>query len=250
MPGTPKYPKDQGTEWMNLKTAVKGAFTSANSRKAFAKIGAGILSVFESIQVQAGAFISFRFANNTLGLFMGRHTSGGDPVDGIYIRRSDGTVAFWIYSRVDNGFGFSAMYDQEENVIFSDDGVAGKGIARPWLAHTWADTVELANPPATRIVAGTTDVAIQSTYTPVQHPKMSLDGYVYTAGVATVEIKVKDLTAGTTLFAATQASGYLHGEFSIPGGFGDYHQLDITARRASGAGNVGFTTLALMGMQS
>lgn len=251
--GTPLYPKDMGTEWMNLKRQVNDAFTSANSRSAYAKIGAGVLSVFKSIQIQAGAFLSFKFANNVTGLFMGRHKDGSNnDIDGMIIRRQDNTLAFWLYSRVSDGYAFYSFYDQAGNTIFSEDGTSGKGIARPWIPYTFWNTSEIANPPSIRQNSGTTDLAIISTMVPQQHSWMAIDGYVYvaTAG-ATVEVKVKDLTSGQTLYAGTWPDGFMHADF-LAGDyyFGQYKQIDITVRRASGSGNVGFTCLSLMGRQS
>lgn len=252
MPGTPKYPKDQGTEWMNLKTQVKNAFTSANSRVPYQKITAGILRVASSLEIMAGAFIKFVYSNSIIGMVMGRHTSGSDPVDGVFIRRVDGSTAFWIFTRVSDGYGFSALYDQSNNIIFSDDGNSSVGIARPWIPLTWADTGELTAPPTRRQATGTTDTVVQSTIVPQQHSHMELYGYIWvaTAG-ATAEVKLKNLSNGTTVTSITAPDGYV--QLSGPVGsytFGDWNQYDITIRRASGTGNVGFTTVALVGRQS
>lgn len=252
--GTPLYPKDLGTEWMKLRTGIKDAFTSANSRVPYQKIGAGILKVFQELEMQAGSVLKFLYSNSTTGVLIGRHvTGGGSDADGIFIQRPDGTIAFWIFSRTDDGGGFTAIYDQEENIIFSDDDASGRGIARPWIPILFAPSGELTSPPTIRQASTTSDTPVYTVYHPMQHPKIFYQGYMQSiAGGATAEIKFKNLTAGTTLHTATVSTGWVSGVFALDSdwGFGDMMQMDVTIRRASGTGNVGFTLLALEGRQS
>lgn len=246
------YPKDQGTEWFNLKQQVKSAFTSANSRVPYQKIAAGILKVATSLEVLAGAMFTFRYSDNSVGMTMGRLTLGGQDYDGVIINKSSGNFAFSSYNRVSDAYGFTGIYDGSGNVILSDDAVAEEGIARPWLTHTLVNTSELASPPAARSTTSTSDQAVQSTITYIQHPKLVLWAYiVINTGGDTAEFKVKDVTNGTTLYSQTvSASGYINPTFVIPGGFGDTHQLDFTIRRASGTGTVGVTVITVHGRQS
>lgn len=250
--GTPIYPKDAGTEWMNLKRQVKDAWTSANSRVAYQKIGAGVLKVFQSLEVQAGAFIKYVFTGGVTGMLMGRHLSGSDPVDGIFIARPDGSTALWIHSRVSDGYGFTALYDQQNNIIFSDDGNSEKGIGRPWLAFPFVNTTEIANPPSARQTSGTTDVAVVTMFVPIQHPYIHFVYYgsIFVGG-STMEVKFKNITTGVTMHSETVGDGWQSGEFSIGDyNFGESHQIDVTIRRASGSGAVGITVLTLAGRQS
>lgn len=251
--GTPLYPKDMGTEWMNLKKQVKDAFTSANSRVPYQKIAAGVLKVSSSLEVLAGAFIKFSYGAGGTGMILGRHSTGGENAEGIFINRNDGSTAFWIFNRLSDGYGFTVLYDQDHNGIFADDGNSGKGIARPWIPVTWSDTVNLASPPSTRITGLTTDVAVQTAFPNIQHPYMHYVCYVYTAvGGSTVELKFKDPGLGTTLHSATVGSGWVSGDFAIntDHDFGTDKNLDLTIRRASGSGNVGISLVSLYGRQS
>jgi hypothetical protein len=251
MPGTPLYPKDMATEWMNLKKQVKGAFTSGNSKTAFAKIGAGAVSIFTSLVVEAGAFVQTKYENGESGFYFGHLLVGGLPAEGIIMRRPDASLLFSSYAEIDTGNGFTAIYDKSGNIIISDDSVSEVGLARPWIPLTFADTTEIATPPAGRQTSGTTDVVVVSTLTAVQHPVLRMNAYVYVAvGGSTCNYKVKDVGTGATLLSGTTTGGYVQDEFAIPGDFSENHQIDVTIRRASGSGAVGITVLSLMGKQS
>lgn len=251
MAGLPKYPKDMGTEWMQLKRDVKSAFTSANSRVPYGKIGAGVLRVLSSLTIEAGAFIKFVYQSGITGMIVGRHTGGGDPVDGMFIKRADGTIAFWMYSRVSDGYGYTAIYDQQGNAVVSDDGNTQQGLATPWITVPYVETAELTAPPANRSTTNTTDTVVINTYHPMQHPKLQFAVYVHNAGGGTCEFKFKNPATGVTLFSTTSTGGYVVGSFAIsPWVYMDYLQLDLSIRRSAGAGAVGITLISLMGRQS
>lgn len=252
MAGIPLYPKDMATEWMNLKREVKGAFTSANTKPAFSKIAAGVLNVFTSLVVEAGASIVARYASGIDGIYFGRMFFDSEEAEGFYILDRDGVLRFLSYSRVSDGYGFTGIYDGSGNIIFSDDAVAGMGLGRPWLHHTFADTAELALPPSNRQTTLTTDTVVVSTITPIQHPKMRLEAYIYIqTGGSTCNYKVKNVGTGATLLSGTSSGGYITQDFDFPvDAFGDTAQIDITIRRASGSNAVGITVLSLMGRQS
>lgn len=252
MPGTPNYPKDMGIEWMNLKRQVKDAFTSANSRVPYKKITAGILNVSSSLKILAGASLTFVYESTALGMILGRHSDGVDDVDGIFVRRNDGSLAMWIYNRVSDGYGYTSFYDQSNNTIFSDDGNSGKGLGRPWIPYTFVDVSSMITP-SSRMTGGTTDVAVVTSFANVQHPYVYFVVYIYVAvGGSTVEFKFKDPGLGTTLYAQTAGAGYVSGQFAVNSDhpFGEDKNFDLTIRRASGSGNVGITLLSLMGRQS
>lgn len=251
MAGLPKYPKDMGTEWMQLKQDVKNAFTSANGRSAYTKIGAGILRVLTSLTIEAGAYLRFIYQSGITGMWIGRHVSGSDDVDGMFIKRTDGTVAFWMFSRVSDGYGYTAIYDQQGNAVVSDDGNTQQGLATPWISIPFVATAELTSPPANRTTTNTTDTTVINTYTPMQHPKLQFAVYVHNAGGGTCEFKFKNPATGVTLYSTTSTGGYVTGSFAIsPWIYMDYLQLDLTIRRSAGAGAVGITLISLMGRQS
>jgi hypothetical protein len=253
MPGIPLYPKDQGTEWMNLKQQVKNAFTSANARVPYQKIAASIVRIASSLEILAGAFLKFTYENNTDGIYIGSGISfSGEPHEGMYIRRNTGETMFTALTAIDDGAGFTGVWDKSGNIVLSDDAVSGQGLGRPYIPYTFGVTAELTTPPANRQNSTTSDLAIYSTIAPIQHPKMSFWAYVYIqTGGSTAEVKVKDITTGATLYTSGGVGGgWLNANFPISYSFGEQHQLDITIRRASGSNNVGLTLGEVFGVQS
>lgn len=247
------YPKDQGTEWLNLKRQVKDAFTSANKRVPYQKIAAGILKVSTVLEVLAGAYMKYTFMNGIDGIFLGSAISlNGQDAEGIIIKRNSGRTMFSSASQIDDGYGYTAVWDVDGRVVISDD-ADSRGLARPWIPYTFVDTADISTA-VNRSTANTTDTAVVSTLTPLQHPKMQLIIYTYIqTSPATIEVKVKDLTSGSTLAAQTfSGSGYQTMTFALDPDW-DYltnHQFDVTVRRASGTGNVGATVLSWHGRQS
>lgn len=244
------YPKNQGTEWFNLKQQVKSAFTSANSRVPYQKIAAGIVKIASSLEILAGAMFTFRYSDNSVGMTMGRLIFGGDDYDGIIINKASGTFAFSAYSRVSDGYSFTAIYDGEGNIVVSDDASAAQGLARPWIPVTFMNTSEYATPPAARQTTNTTDTNVVSTFFQAQHPRMHFIAYVSNPGAGTNEYKFKD-GSGNTLFTGTSTGGFVSGDFNLTGwNFGDDYQMDVSIRRSAGTGAVGITLISLYGRQS
>lgn len=247
------YPKDQGTEWMGLKRQVKNAFTSANSRIPYQKIAAGVLKVSSSLEILAGAFLKFVYPNGVDGVYMGSNLFfGSEANQGLVIRKGTGKTAFTSLTKVADGTGFTGIWDGSGNIVVSDDSDASKGLGRPWIPYNFCDSSEIALPPSSRQTSNTTDTSLVSTITHVQHPRMTMWFFVYIqTAPATAEIKVKNLTNGTTATLGTFSSGFQTLAFTIGDwDFGDSVQLDVTARRASGTGNVGITVLSWHGRQS
>ncbi len=246
-----RYPKDMGTEWMKLKSSVKDAFTSANSRVPYQKIGAGVVQIFSSLTVAAGAWFQFTFANNQLGMFIGRHYTGGEPADGLFIRRVDGSLAFWSFTKTETGFGYTAIYDRLGNIILSDDAVKEQGMARPWLPWNYVNWSELVSPPSNRQATSGTEANIILLHTNSQHGKVRGVGYV-SAPTGTAEVKFYSYPDDTLIYSFTQADGWTDFlDFDLPSWqFGDNVYIRVSIRRASGTGNVGFTLVSFMGRQS
>lgn len=245
------YPKDQGTEWFNLKKQVRDAFTSANSRVPYQKIAAGIVRISTSLELLAGSFLKFFYESGDVGIFVGRHTANGGDSDGIYIRRNGGGTLFSSSTRASDDFGYTAIWDSEDNLVVSDDAV-DKGLARPWIPQSFTETSGLTVPPTSRQNSTTSDLEIYTTFVPVQHPKLEYWAYVHiqTPG-ATAEVKFKNITTGATMHTTTTSGGFISNSFSLgTWDYGDWHQMDVTIRRASGTGYVALTLVQLVGRQS
>ena len=237
---------------MKLKREVKNAFTSANSRVPYQKIGAGVVQIFSSLQIQAGAFLRFSFATNATGMLMGRHYAGAEAVDGMFMRRADNSLAFWTYTRVSDGYGYTAIYDRQGNILLSDDANIQKGLARPWLSYTFANWTELGNPPAARIASTTSDTDIIVAHSNAQHGRARANGYVYIqTAPATAEVKFWSYPDNILLGSFTSDGGWQLLDFNLTDWeFGNSYYVKVSVRRASGSGNVGFTLVSLIGAQS
>lgn len=250
--GVPQYPKDMASEWQKMKRDVKDLFTSANYRRALQEIGATSLRVLTSLEIYPGAFFEFFHQGGTTGMFLGRHLFLGDEADGLYVLRPDGSVAFWTFSRVSDGYGYTAVYDNMGHEILANDANAGQGLSRPYLSVPFADTAELTAPAANHTTTNTTDTPIYTTQFPIQHPRLRINAYVHNSGGGTAEIKVKDTTRGVTVITGTSTGGFISLTDSHPDGweFLDNNIFDVTIRRSAGAGAVGMTLLNMFGVQS
>jgi len=245
------YPKDQGTEWFNLKRDIKSAFTSANSRVPYQKIAAGVLKISNSLQVLAGAFMRFSYMTVTNGIYLGSNIDfSGDTSEGIVVRRNTVGTAFTSLFRISDGYGYTAIWDAANNIVVSDDAGAGVGLGRPWIPVTFMNTAEYATPPSARQTTNTTDTNVVSAFFQAQHPKMHYVAYVANPGGGTNEFKFKD-GSGNTLHTNSSTGGFVSGDFTLTGStFGNDYQMDLSIRRSAGAGAVGITLISLVGRQS
>jgi hypothetical protein len=251
--GTPNYPRDMANEWSNVKKDIRSLFTSASYRRALQQMGATGLKVFKFLEMQAGSYIKFKYPGGNDGLFLGRFGYGGDDVDGIAFFRPAGNFSFLSFSKVSDASGFTAIWDQSGNIILSDDGSTKKGLANPWLEHTVVDTNDIAGPPASHQTTSTSDTAIQSAFVPIQHSNMRIWYYAVPVSGSPIEVKLKNLTTGATVYSATHTtSGYVDsGTFPVGDyNFHDIQQFDFTIRRTAGTGTVGATLIGFWGVQS
>lgn len=244
--GTPQYPKDLTSEWNKLKKDVKGAFTSANLRVGMAKIGAAVIEVTGELMLNAGAKLTTKWENGLYSSYIGAF----NDLKGFWFYRPNGELAMAAFGDED-GNGFLAIYDKEENIIVSDDGASGKGLARPWIPYQVTRTIDITVP---------RDFITTGTYTPVhtihgraQHPRIHIDGYFRADGADTGSWRLRDPDTGAVLATSpTRASGFDELEADIVDyEFDKIFKYDIEVRRASGAGlGVGFTPTYVMGRQS
>jgi hypothetical protein len=251
--GTPQYPRDMANEWQGVKKDIRSLFSSASYRRALQQMGATGLKVYKYLEMQAGSYIRFKYPSGNDGLFLGRFFYNGADVDGITFYQPNGNFSFLSFARVSDGTGFTSIWDQSGNIILSDDGTSKKGLANPWLEHTVVDTDYIAGPPTSHQTTNTTDTAIQSTFFPVQHSNVRIWYYAVPASGSPVEVKLKNLTNGTTIYSATHStSGYYDSGTNSLGdyNFHDVHQFDFTIRRTAGTGTVAATLIGFWGVQS
>lgn len=179
---------------------------------------------------------------------------GGEEVWGVGISRPDGTEAFSVYGTESGGSTYLAIRDRSGNIVFSDDGLTGAGLATPYLngliaPSGTADNISACWPRTssasyTEIMTGTI---------PATHPRLSIDMTAATdSGVAG---SARVLINGTQVGSAITGGNWLTIDADIPGwgdtvGFLDEVTVSVQAKRNSGTGNVYAMVYRLYGKQS
>lgn len=197
------------------------------------------------------------------GTLVARHTNGNAVFEagfvspttdgwGFAARRADGGLAWFVYSEED-GDGFWAGLDKQGNILISEDGASGQGLALPYLPFVWETGVSVPSGTET-----TTSGSFTSSHTAVylkQHPKVIVMALVRSSdGSTTGEIRLLNTTMGEQI-GTTQS--IVAGEFSfkiIDGPISGTHlqsmQLDLQIRRTAGAGTIGARPYLSYGRQT
>jgi hypothetical protein len=175
---------------------------------------------------------------------------------GMIARRRNGSPALATFTIPDGG-GFSAVYDKQVNIIVSDDGASGQGLARPWLPISFVFPGSVVPSGSETTTSATFATVLEAKYQK-QHPRF----YAYillrcSDGSTSGEIQlakndgtlVGDIIQGPTAIPLGYFGfGTLLG--SVPGGFGEEMNIDIMLRRTAGAGTVGVRVMGAWGIQS
>jgi|GEM_PF-1873474 len=174
----------------------------------------------------------------------------GDPVQGVLIRRADGSVAFWAFSYASGANGYIALVDQDNNIIVSDDLASGVGLARPWLPVPFRDAWTTPPPNTT---SGTFTPMQEATYTQ-QHPRLLAHLLVRASDGSTageVRVTVDGVQVGEVRPVAAGEHAYAWvGPFALPGDFSEFVNVAVEARRTAGSGTVGVRVVGAWGIQS
>jgi hypothetical protein len=191
---------------------------------------------------------SIVFAAGEIGTIIGLAGSIG-----FVTNRADGTRAFLMYSPpVDPGGGFWGGYDHENNVVLSNDGASGQGLARPYIGWQVNRTSDIASPPVS--TSSGTFVSLWTLVGEKQHPKIRTVVLVLTPGGTTGEVQLRDPATATIIDGPdTVGSGtfaYFLLEGSIPGTFSNLKTLDVEARVTGGAGAISLFPIYAVGKQS
>ncbi|MBQ1045324.1 hypothetical protein KBX03_22705 [Micromonospora sp. C72] len=228
---------------------MRSNFTSANMRKGMAKIGARVIEITGELILEAGAKLSAKYENGVEAFAVQKAWYGDIPVGQVLIKRFNGSPAMEVFGGSDEP-GFFAIYDQENNIILSDDAVSKKGLARPYIPYEVFRIPDLTSP---------ADLTTSSTFVPhhgiinqQQHPKIRVLVYVHCNGSDVAQVRLRD--ASTVIATSPNLSGdqwyYLEGSH-VGYEFGKEFQYDIEIRRVSGTSSgVGFTPIYAMGIQS
>lgn len=248
--GTPNYPRDLASEWNKLRRDIKGAFTSANVRTGMAKIGAKVIEVTGELILNPGAQFGLKYKNGNYAMRLRNAIIGGKDVQQISFYRYDTTAVMQMYSG-EGEPGFFSVFDQDGNIIISNDAGSGQGLARPWLPYTFIDYDDLLLPK--KMITSSTFSSVHHVAGFMQHPRVEIYGYLRADGSDVAEIRVKNPNTGTVLYTASgQTTGWKsmvfnHQDYEFGNGF----SYDVEIRRTSGTSTgVGFTVTKAHGVQS
>lgn len=249
--GVPQYPRNLATEWNQMKREVKSAFTTGNLRTGMAKIGARVIEITGELVLNAGAKLVTKYENGNTAFEVGRfYLTSGETAQGFYFKRPDGSLSLWGYS-TDNGSGWLGLYDRMGNIIISDDGASGKGLARPWLTYNVQRTKEVIDP-SDKVTTGTW-TPVQTIAGRAQHPKIYVYGLFQVFDSDTAQWRLKDTDTGEILYTNPISTAVWAGcTVNHPDYFFDKEfKYDIEVRRASGTGRgAGYTPTIVMGRQT
>lgn len=177
--------------------------------------------------------------------YLGPLVQGGVPFRGILLQRENGAQMFG------NGIAggdpnkvYFAWSDTAGHTLFSDDGAAGAGIARPWLSMPTVPVAATSIPTTT----GATFLSVYSTgFILKQQPNIELQSLLYSTGGGVGEARY---TANGVQIGSTMAIN--NGDFAWtslasltpPQDQGTYVRIELQVRRTNGAGAVGGALIA------
>lgn len=177
----------------------------------------------------------------------------GNPQMLFQLFRSTGEVALEMFDplpAVDGFQQFLAIRDRAGNAIVSDDTTSGQGLARPFIPIPFGDYVV----PTVTTTSGTFSTNHRASIYK-QHPYLIVTLIVQTPSGTAGEVRVWNATAGEQIGSTLAVASNTYQQVIIgPGVVNGDHEapldIDIQARRTSGAGTVGTCVLTAWGYPS
>lgn len=191
-------------------------------------------------------------------LYLGPVTMGSDTSDGWIFRRADGASVF-VLGGASNMDQFWALYDNEQNIIVSDDGQTNRGLARPYINIPFGLHYNFTFPAAT--TSGSFGGMWIARF-PKQHPRVQVDVLAKMSdGTTAGEIRLLNNTTGQVIAGPTAiAAGFLGVvqlgpvDLTLGSTMNLIHmgtiELEVQMRRTAGAGNVSSVIYSAYGLQS
>lgn len=183
---------------------------------------------------------------------IGRIDFGYGETPGWIFRRADGTVAFTLGGQND-GDQFWALWDNQQNIVMSDDGASDAGLARPWLPIQWVESSAVL--PTVNTSSGTFSALWTAKYIK-QHPRVYVQVLTYCSdGTTAGEVRLAVAGGGAQIGATQVAPAGFYGLLTIgPESVDADHmgevELEVQVRRTAGAGTVGVRVYGSYAVQS
>ncbi|MEV0843603.1 hypothetical protein AB0I55_29170 [Actinocatenispora sera] len=259
--GTPHYPQGIGDLISGLRRDVQAARTQAQSRLPFRRIKVALLELFGNLAVRAGGTITVdNSAGSTIAAIGNLGQASGQTIWGMRLARPDGSDALIVYGAPNGDLTFVAIKDKLGNIVVSDDGLSGQGLATPYvpygpLSMSATDTNFQKLPAST---SSSFETLLEGVV-PLTHPRIRVQIFWQcdnTALSGDGRLLINGHQIGSTVAANNGDSAFLDGIYDIPG-WGDsvsYLQeayLEVQARRTAGTGGgIRCAVYSLYGVQS
>jgi len=171
------------------------------------------------------------------------------------VSRENGEPAFAMFDplpAVDGFHQYWALYDRLGNVVVGDDTTSGQGLARPYLPIPFYDWIDV---PSQTTTSGSWTTLQRAAAWPKQHPRIQVGLVAQTGGGTTGEVRLWDATNGVQLgstitLAAAEYSAHNIGPVTVGGTHMQTIDIDIQARRLTGASTIGARVTTAFGVQS
>lgn len=169
---------------------------------------------------------------------------GSDFAPGWIMRRADGTSVFILAGGTAND-QFFQFRDRSSNIILSDDGASGQGLAAPWLNMPFYESSGTV--PTSGTTSGTM-TAIWTTHITATHPLIKVIALLRcTDGSTAGEFDLRNATTGALLNSintgvpqiTSSGTGYTVGVWQArhESPINSELEIELRARRTSGAGS-------------
>lgn len=180
---------------------------------------------------------------------VGQFVVGSDNAWGWAAYRSDGSLQMQAWD-APGGVGYWAMYDEASNVIVSNDTVSNQGLATPYISSQATAWSRVLTPP--ELTTSASFATIYRIHMTKQHPRVRVKVVTKLDAGTTGEIR---LAVGGVAISSTQTLpdadySYRVLEGPIAGSHMAGVDVDVEARRLTGAGNVRVEVVTVEGKQS
>jgi hypothetical protein len=197
------------------------------------------------LQIRGGGELRVDTEDGVQMFLLGRLISGSTPFRGFILRRENGSFLF--YTNIVGGDPdkvFFAWLDNQGNILFSDDGVSGGGIAKPWLSMPTVPVLSSSIP----VTTGATWVSVYSTgWILKQQPAIEVQALLYSTGggVGEARYTINGNPVGAVMSIASGAFAWSSiSPFTLPGAISSYVRVELQVQRTNGAGSVGGVLVA------
>ncbi len=195
--------------------------------------------------------LSVRTSDGSTVLRVGEIPYGSGTVSGLAITRADGTLQARFFDTSPGGGGYWALFDEQQNVIVSEDTVASQGLATPYLQVKSMPSSEVTTVP--QFTTSATFVPLHRLH--FQKAQPWIRTWLITQTDAATVGEVRLAVGGVAITAAplplaAAINTYQLLDAPVAGSHMSFQAIDVEARRVSGAGNVRVGVAFASGRQS